>query len=262
MSPSSIGPIGRGILIAVLAGFLAGSLAGGLGSRAAMRVSAVLAGPAKQGTKTEAGATVGRITLRGSLFLVVLGSVVGALGGLAYCAVRPWVAGAGRWRGLTFGAILLATFGSMIIEGDNLDFHELGPPLLNIATFGGLFLWFGWMLPPLVDWLERALPRPSWRPSGVLAAAAYIGALFLLLPVTMLMLEPKRLPIHRALVAYTLAVLPLSAALLRRHAGQFQRLSDLRGRPGVIARGVLALPLGIGLGLTLRAVLMILTARP
>ena len=46
----------------LLAGGIAGLLVGGLGSRIVMRISALAAPDRAQGSITEAGATVGRIT--------------------------------------------------------------------------------------------------------------------------------------------------------------------------------------------------------
>ena len=54
-----------------VAGGLAGLLVGGLGSRVAMRIAAFTARDVAQGLTTEAGATVGRITFEGTVFLVL-----------------------------------------------------------------------------------------------------------------------------------------------------------------------------------------------
>ena len=109
-----------------LSGFAAGLIVGGIGSRIAMRIVAITAGDADQGAITDAEATVGEITAGGTIFLVLLGGFVGALGGLVYLGVRHWVADAGPWRGLAFGVVLAVIYGSSIVEGDNPDFRRFG----------------------------------------------------------------------------------------------------------------------------------------
>src|SRR3970282_1343329 len=126
--------------------------------------------------------TVVSISAGGTIFLAILSGMAGALGGLLYLAVRRWLADAGRWRGLVFGLLLLATFGSAIIDGDNPDFDEFGSPGVNIAMFAGLFILCGLLVAPLFERIERGLPRPSLRPSGLGSLAAHGFGLLLLLP--------------------------------------------------------------------------------
>ena len=159
-----IGALARSVTIGLLAGLLSGIVAGGLGSRVAMRIVALTAGSDMQGALTDAEAVVGKITLDGSVFLVLFGGFLfGSIGGLVYVGMRPWVADAGRWRGLVFGTLLLAMFGWVIVEGDNADFHLLGSPLVNIAMFASLFVLFGLLVAPVYDRIDRVLPTPSLR---------------------------------------------------------------------------------------------------
>ena len=64
-----------------VAGGLAGLLVGGLGSRVVVRIAALTAPDVAQGLTTEAGAMVGRITLEGTVFLVLFAGVESALVG-------------------------------------------------------------------------------------------------------------------------------------------------------------------------------------
>ena len=108
--------------IAERARLIAGLIVGGIGSRLAMRISFLAAGPAMAGAETEAGFTVGSVTAFGTLFfLPFIGSFVGVFGGAVYVAVRPWIPGSGLWKGAAFGLLLLAMGGSLIIDGDNFD---------------------------------------------------------------------------------------------------------------------------------------------
>ena len=133
---SALGKLARSVAVAALSGFAAGAIAAGLGFRIAMRISAVAAGPDFQGALTEAEARVGGITVDGTFFLIFFGGCIGVFGGLAFFALRPWLADAERWTGLLFGVLLLAMFGWAIIEGDNRDFGLFGSRALNISMFG------------------------------------------------------------------------------------------------------------------------------
>lgn len=264
-----VADLARSLSIHALSGFVAGVIAGGIGSRVAMRISAIAAGPSQQGVLTEAKNVVGAITLAGTIELIVLGGLLGASGGIFYLAMRPWVADLRRWRGLGFGFLLLAMLGSSTIDGRNFDFHTFGPPALNIATFASLFILFGLLVPPLVERverLERKLPRASFRPSeiGFLVARVVTLALMavtLLLIGLLILVGPGGVAMH-ALVAYIVIVLPTGAALLVRAAGRFDRLSDQRGlrRPLVAACGLIALPVLVGLGADVRSIVQIVSA--
>ena len=112
-SPSAL----RGFAAVFVAGGLAGLLVGGLGSRVAMRIAALTARHVAQGLTTEAGATVGRITLEGTVFLVLFAGVGSALVGTAfYPTTRAWLPRR-RWvRGLAFGGLELAVFGTTLLD--------------------------------------------------------------------------------------------------------------------------------------------------
>src|SRR3990172_12541379 len=167
LRPLEVEPLMRSLAVGTLSGFVAGLIGGGGGWGIAMRIVAITAGDADQGAITDAEATVGEITAGGTTFLIFLGGMAGALGGVLYLAVRRWLADAGRGGGLVFSALLLAIYGSSIIDGDNPDFDEFGSPGLNIAMFASLFIIFGLLVAPLFERIERGLPRPSLRPSDL-----------------------------------------------------------------------------------------------
>lgn len=261
--------LARALAIHSLAGFIAGVIAGGVGSRIAMRISAIAAGDAEQGALTEAGNVVGRITLGGTVALIELGGLVGTAGGLIYLALRPWLADAGRWKGLLFGVMLLAVLGASIIRGQNFDFYVFGPPLLNVTTFASLFVLFGLLVPPLavrLERVERALPAPSFGFPGLITLAArafglaFMAGSLLFMALTIGGFSPGGDVVH-ALVAYSVIVVPLAAMRLAR-IGAFERLSDLRAHPPAvtIAIAVVALPVLVGLVLNVRQLAEIFTA--
>ncbi len=72
---------------AVAAGAVAGFISAGIGSRVVMRIIAVL-NDDRDGVMTDASATVGEISLGGTMGLLLLGVVAGVLGGLLYLGLR------------------------------------------------------------------------------------------------------------------------------------------------------------------------------
>jgi hypothetical protein len=80
----------RGFAGVFVAGGVAGMVIGGLGSRLAMRIAAMTARDRAQGLITEAGATIGRITFEGTVFLILFAGIGSALVGTAfYLATLP-----------------------------------------------------------------------------------------------------------------------------------------------------------------------------
>ncbi|MGH2473536.1 MAG: hypothetical protein ACRDG6_14305 [Candidatus Limnocylindria bacterium] len=170
----------REVAAGCLAGILVGIVVGGLGSRLAMRVSAMAAGPIPQGATTDNGAIVGEITLGGTIALIVFGGVFAGLqGGLLYAALRPWLLPFGRWRGLVFGFGLLGLDGSLILDDTNSDFIILRPPLLNVAMFAALFPIFSLALAPVFDRVLRFLDGGSFAAGALTIFALLLAALFL-----------------------------------------------------------------------------------
>jgi hypothetical protein len=170
----------REVAAGCLAGTIVGIVVGGLGSRLAMRVSAIAAGPIPQGVTTDNGNIVGEITLGGTIALILFGGVfAGIQGGLLYSALRPWLLPFGRWRGLVFGLALFGLQGSLILDDTNSDFIILRPPLLNVAMFAALFPIFGLALVPVFDRVLRFLDGGSLVARALTIFAFLLAALFL-----------------------------------------------------------------------------------
>jgi hypothetical protein len=149
---------------------------GGIGSRIAMRISAAATGPLCPTLITENEARCGEITLGGTIFFLLFGTLFfGIPGGLVYAAMRPWLRRLGRWHGLVFGLLLLIIFGSAVIDGGNKDFRLFAQPLVNVALFAILFPLFGLLIAPLVRWLDQTLPpAPPGLPLHIRTIAAYL----------------------------------------------------------------------------------------
>ncbi|HEY3211381.1 MAG TPA: hypothetical protein VGL18_16630, partial [Actinomycetota bacterium] len=144
----------RTLATGMLPGLIVGLVVGGVGSRLAMRVMTLTSEPAARGLETDFGATVGRITSGGTLFLLIAGSVLGMAGGIAYVAIRRLLPGRGWVKGLVFGALLLALAGRILISPDNPDFLILSPAGLAVAMFSALPILYGLLFVPLHRRLE------------------------------------------------------------------------------------------------------------
>lgn len=148
----------RHIAVVGLAGGSAGLLVGGIGGRIFMRIAGALAPPVAQGAGTEAGFAVGEITLDGTLgFVIFTGIFSGLVGAVLYAVFRPWLAWAGRWRGVAFGVLAFAVGSatSDFLNPDNVDFAILGNGGLLVALIVALFIAFGLV----IDWAGTALDR-------------------------------------------------------------------------------------------------------
>jgi hypothetical protein len=168
----------RSVAVGTLAGALAG-LATGFGSRLAMRIAGFTARAA--GGVTEAGFTVGEITIFGTISLCLFSAFLGIWGGLAYNALPPWPRPkSARVRGSGVGALFLVMFGPLVIESVNPDFRLIGFPVLNVVTFASLFMLFGAFVIPLADRFHIALSKDTRRTTIARVTLGAIGLLSLL----------------------------------------------------------------------------------
>jgi hypothetical protein len=161
----------------ILAGLVSGFLVGGIGGRLAMRLVAVQTEDRFQGLTTDDGATTGEISLGGTIALVVFVTLVGVLGGLVYVAVRPVLPSARRARAATWALVTGVIGGSLVVQGDGVDFTLLGSPVTSVVVFVGLMALYGWVTSAVA---ERLL-----RPGGTVRTAPLrrlAPAFILLLP--------------------------------------------------------------------------------
>jgi hypothetical protein len=94
-------------------------------------------------------------------FLVGLTAILGAMGALAYLAMRPWVPP--RLRPWTSGIVAGVAGGAAVIRPEGIDFRLLEPLGLAVAMFVALPAIYGAILALLV---ERSFRRPAgdrWR---------------------------------------------------------------------------------------------------
>lgn len=146
---------------AVTAGAIAGVVSAGVGARVVMRIIA-LANPDRDGVSTDAEATVGQITLDGTIFLLLLGTIAGIMGGVVYLGLRRWLPVPASWKGLAYGAVTLVTVGNLLLDTNNPDFQIFEPVVMVIALFSLLFLLNGLMVGAL---LQRFHREPTYQTS-------------------------------------------------------------------------------------------------
>ncbi len=131
-----------------------------------MRIAGGLAPDRVQGAGTEAGFTIGELTLEGTIELVIfIGIFSGMAGAVVDVVFRPWLAWAGRWRGPAFGLLLFAISSatSDLLNPDNFDFIILGNEALLVALIVALFVAYGVMIEWVFGVLNRRLPAATDR---------------------------------------------------------------------------------------------------
>jgi len=168
--------LARHIAIAGMAGIFAGIVVGGIGGRLFMRIAGAAASDRVQGFGTEAGFTVGEVTIGGTLALVIfIGVLTGVVGAVLYIIFMPWIAWAGRWRGVPFGALLFAVASatSDVMNPDNIDFFILKNPILLVSLIVLLFLGYGLVLDSAFRFLGSRLPGQADSWGGV--APVYVS---------------------------------------------------------------------------------------
>ena len=110
----------RQLAVATLAGAIVGFLVGGVGGRLAMSLLASL-NAEDAGVVSDDGFTMGQVTLSGTLNLLLVGTVLGALGGVIFLAVRALRIGP-SWFQVPSVAI-----GAMVISGKLRDWIRDNP---------------------------------------------------------------------------------------------------------------------------------------
>lgn len=141
-------PVPRYLAGLAVAGPIAGVLAAGAGGRLVMRLLAVTS-PEAHGGITEAGETIGEITVGGTAaFLLFTGVPAGTLAALLF-VIAGALLPSGRLGGAVLGLVLLVLVGAQTepLRADNFDFDLVGPDWLSLlaftvlAVFQGMLTW-------------------------------------------------------------------------------------------------------------------------
>lgn len=193
-----------------LAGLLVGIVLAGIGGRILMRAAAVLV-PGSAGSVTENGNVVGRITLDGSLALVLfVGLFFGVVAGSLWVVIAPWLAERPGLRAAVAVPIALALGTMGLVDDRNPDFALLEH---DPVVVGSLVLLVGLFGPALVlaeRWLDGRLPRPGPGDGAVLvgyATVAVLGGLLTFAAVVPVFLGSRLVVSGLALVVVGLATL-------------------------------------------------------
>ena len=123
----------RQFAIATLAGVIAGFVIGGIGGRLAMFLLARL-NPKATGVLSDDGFVMGQFTMLGTLNLLAVATVLGALGGAIYLAVRTLRIGPTWFRYASVALGAGVTVAAVIVQ-EGVDFTLLQPAELAIALF-------------------------------------------------------------------------------------------------------------------------------
>jgi len=238
----------------VAAGFVGGFVAG-LASRLAMRLAGFLTVDSNRFVRTENGNRVGEITLDGTVFLAITGGAVGIGVLLIYLGVRDRLPGTGWRRSVLFSTLLLLVFGYVIMDPGNPDYHLFGPTWLNVGVFSSLYLVMGFCTSQAYELSHRYRHRlrgtRGYRLVRIpLLAASPVVALVGLIVMTAITIV--------AIAGIPLVGLGLLAWLLGRMTRRWP-LSIPR-LPALIQQwGLIAVPMAVGLVLTVRGITDILT---
>ena len=176
------------VALALGAGIISGLVMMGAGGRLAMRILAVTAGAEAQGRITEADEIVGAITVDGTLgFILFVGLLGGIVSGAAFVLIHGLLP-PGRWRGPTFGALLLLVGATRFdpLRPENPDFDIVGPGWFAVLVFVAMGLGYGLLLAALVGLYSRALPFIALRPKALVLYAPcliLIPGFFFLVPI-------------------------------------------------------------------------------
>lgn len=146
-----------GLPISMAVGAACGAIIGGIGGRIAMRL-AFLVDRDTRGALTDFG-TIGEFTVGGSLTLLALCAITGAIGGAIYIGLRRWLPWAGAARGLFFGLMMM--FGPGVIFLGEIDLQIAEPAVPIYFMFIALIAAYGVAVALLTD---RLRPEPAIDP--------------------------------------------------------------------------------------------------
>jgi hypothetical protein len=177
-----------------LAGLVVGFVVAGLGSRIAMRIAGALV-PEAIGLRTENGFPIGRVTLDGTLGLVLFGGAAASVFlAVTWVVISPWLPRRLAARALLAVPIAIALGTSALIDARNPDFVVLRHDPLVVATLVFLIAALGPAMALVDAWLDGHLARPVIGASGAAmgyASFAAIGVLLAIVLVIQALLDPR-----------------------------------------------------------------------
>ena len=173
----------RTLSAVTLAGVLSGLVVGGVGGRLAMMLLARL-NPSAAGLVSDDGFVIGRLTLDGTLSLLVITTAIGLLGAGAYAVLRGLAVGPRWFRVVSLSVGPAVVVGELLVHPGGVDFVVLQPAALSIALFVAIPGLYAAALTLLAEFWLR--PGGLFRRARLPSACAPLllwGAGFFLLPV-------------------------------------------------------------------------------
>jgi hypothetical protein len=122
----------RSLAAIAAAGALLGLLVGGVGGRLAMMVRM---NPRATGVTSDDGFSIGQLTLAGSLNLLLVGALLGALGAAVYAVLRALMIGPRWFKVVSISVGPAIVVGEQLVHVNGVDFTFLQPAWLAIVMF-------------------------------------------------------------------------------------------------------------------------------
>jgi hypothetical protein len=194
------GDVLRDIARGGIAGLIVGIVVAGLGGRLVMRLATILHEDTV-GRITENGEVIGRISLNGTLALIVFGGLgMGLVAGVIWVIVGPWIPGRGLRRAAITALAAVALGTPALVQRSNPDFVVLAHDPLILAMLLVLVAAVGFSIALVDGALECRLP-PAFANAGM-ATIAYLVVtllgLVLIVPVVVAILLDQ--PEYRAAI--------------------------------------------------------------
>jgi hypothetical protein len=207
--------IARGGLAALIVGFAVL----GIGARVVMRIHALLV-PAAAGSATENGNRIGEITIPGTIGLILIVGLLGAVVlGVLWVVLSPWLPGGRLGRGVVAVPVAIALGAHQLIVLGNTDFIVLRHHPLVVATLLSLIAALPLALAFVDAWLDRRLPHggPSTPAGAVYLSLTILGGLLGAVAVAQAVAQEPTRPLGLVLVALGAVTL---ARWIRRVSGR------------------------------------------
>lgn len=197
---SPAGDVLRDIARGGFAGILVGIFVAGLGGRLVMRLATILHEDTV-GRITENGEVIGRISLNGTLALIVFGGLgMGLMAGVIWVIVGPWMPGHGVRRAAVTALAAVALGTPALVQRFNPDFAVLSHDPLVLAMLLALVAAVGFSIALVDGALDRRLP-PVFANAGIATIVYLIVTLLglvLILPLVVAILLDQ--PDYRATI--------------------------------------------------------------
>jgi hypothetical protein len=208
-SVTPLAQIVRDIARGGLAGLIVGFGVLGIGARLVMRLHALIV-PAAIGSATENGNRIGEITLGGTVGLLLIAGLFGAIVlGVLWVVLSAWLPGGTVGRGVLAMPVAVGVGAHQLIALGNTDFIVLRHEPLVVITLLMLIAILPLALSIVDAWLERRLPHGGL---GSPAGAGYlmftaVGGLLGLLVVAQAISQDRTRPLGLVIVALGLVTI-------------------------------------------------------